>query len=464
MRDMSIRLRRPISLVSLVLLASACGDGSSDGTADGVGISISASGIESGIDSGMMETGTADGNDSNTTTSTSNTTGGTKFDLGTADSMGNAGDCGDGMGGGGMGGGMYSYIWIANSPEGTVSKINTKTAIEEARYRVGPGLSDPSRTSVNLFGDAVVVDRNGGITKIAVLPERCVEKNGTPGIQTSSGPNDVLAWGQDECVLWRTELAALTYETGARPVAWEGGLSEGCPDPNPRVWVGWYSNGMGYFRRLDGSTGAVLDSVDNVPWSGLTFGPYGGACDKDGNFWVSGWQVGPLIKIDANTLQVSTYQIPGTITAQQWNYGMALDKNGDAWIASAYSVYHFRHANNTWNEIPIPGAFSLRGLMVDKDGIAWIATNSPAGLAAVDTATETVLAPSINIPGAVVPVGVSIDVDGYVWVVDQGANAAFKVDGDTYQLAGTTYGLNAPYTYSDMTGAGLDLVTFPPQG
>jgi hypothetical protein len=60
------------------------------------------------------------------------------------------------------------------------------------------------------------------------------------------------------------------------------------------------------------------------------------------------------------------------------------------------------------------------------------------------------------------PVGVSIDVDGYVWVVDQYANSAFKIDGDTYQLAGTTTGLNQPYTYSDMTGAGLGLVTFPP--
>jgi streptogramin lyase len=73
-----------------------------------------------------------------------------------------------------------------------------------------------------------------------------------------------------------------------------------------------------------------------------------------------------------------------------------------------------------------------------------------------------VLAPSINIPGAAVPVGVSIDVDGFVWVVDQAANAAFKVNPDTYQTVATTTGLNQPYTYSDMTGAGLDLVTFPP--
>ncbi|MFV8753020.1 hypothetical protein ACNOYE_20935 [Nannocystaceae bacterium ST9] len=445
------RLLDLFSIASIATLASACGD-DRERTSLGDELGID-EGIDEGIDSANDQTSEAEAN------SEAEGETGVKFDMSLVDSMGNTGDCG-GMGG--MEGGMYSYIWISNSPEGTVSKINTKTTIEEARYLVGGGVTDPSRTSVNLFGDAVVVDRNGGITKIAVKEDRCVETNGQPGIQTSTGPGNVLPWGQDECVLWRTELAPLNYTLGARPVAWEGGLVDGCAAPNPRVWVGWYDGANGHFRRLDGSTGAVLDMIGPVPWSGATYGPYGGASDKDGNFWVSGWQVGPLIKIDAETLAVQTFSIPGTITAQQWNYGMALDKNGDAWIASAYSVYHFHANNSTWTEIPIPGAFSLRGLMVDKDGIAWIATNDPPGLAAVDTATQTVLAPSIAIPGASMPVGVSIDVDGYVWVVDQAANSAFKIDGDTYQLAGTTSGLNQPYTYSDMTGAGLDLVTFPP--
>ncbi len=445
--------RQLLGLVSLVALGSACGD-EREGTSvgDELGIDEGVEGIDSVADQATDVDADADA-DGET---------GVKFDMGTQDSMGNTGDCGGG--GGGMEGGMYSYIWISNSPEGTVSKINTKTTIEEARYLVGGGLTDPSRTSVNLFGDAVVVDRNGGITKIAVKEDRCVESNGQPGIQTSTGPGNVLPWGQDECVLWRTELAALNYTLGARPVAWEGGTVDGCAAPNPRVWVGWYDGVNGHFRRLDGATGTVLDTVGPVPWSGLTYGPYGGATDKDGNFWVSGWQLGPLVRIDANTLAVQTFPIPGTLTAQQWNYGMALDKNGDAWIASAYSVYHFHANNSSWTEIPVGGAFSLRGLMVDKDGIAWIATNEPPGLAAIDTATETVLAPSIQIPGAIMPVGVSIDVDGYVWVVDQAANSAFKIDGDTYQLSGTTTGLNQPYTYSDMTGAGLDLVTFPPTG
>ena len=69
---------------------------------------------------------------------------------------------------------------------------------------------------------------------------------------------------------------------------------------------------------------------------------------------------------------------------------------------------------------------------------------------------------AVPLPGALTPVGVSIDSEGKVWVVDQGASMAFKVDPDTYQTLLTVTGLTSPYTYSDMTGAGLGLVTFPP--
>ncbi len=65
----------------------------------------------------------------------------------------------------------------------------------------------------------------------------------------------------------------------------------------------------------------------------------------------------------------------------------------------------------------------------------------------------------VPLPGCQTPVGVSIDAEGFVWVVDQGG-WAYKVDPDTYaaQMVG---GLNGPYTYSDMTGAGLKQQILP---
>ncbi len=111
----------------------------------------------------------------------------------------------------------YSFIWISNSDEGTVSKVDTSTGTELGRYWACPDESacDPSRTSVNLAGDvAVSIREPGGITKVAAIDDNCVDANGDGLIQTSSGPGDVLPWGTDECVLWHTEIPSSDQYSG----------------------------------------------------------------------------------------------------------------------------------------------------------------------------------------------------------------------------------------------------------
>ena len=86
----------------------------------------------------------------------------------------------------------FDFIWIANSSQGTVSKIDTKTGVEQARYYTGPGASNPSRTSVNQYGDVAVSNRDpGSIIKIMALKAKCIDKNNNGMIATSAGPNDI---------------------------------------------------------------------------------------------------------------------------------------------------------------------------------------------------------------------------------------------------------------------------------
>ncbi len=235
------------------------------------------------------------------------------------------------------------------------------------------------------------------------------------------------------------------------------------------MWVGYYDGAAntGVFRRLDGATGQQLDEVTVPNGSGLSYGPYGGAVTKEGDFVVVGWQLGPLIRIDADTLQVDRWPFPQPPqVAQAWSYGMALDPDGNPWIAGAGSAVGFDFASQQWTVIPTTNQ-SMRGVMVDREWRAWYAVDASAGfgcgLAVVDTKNKTLLQDLVPLPGCSTPVGASIDVDGYVWVVDQGANVAFKVDPDTYQVDLTVTGLVAPYTYSDMTGGGLGLVVDPPR-
>ncbi len=370
--------------------------------------------------------------------------------------------------GGGVGSFDFSYIWIANSTAGTVSKIDTVTAVEVARYYTSPyeGDGDPSRTAVNRVGDAAVTSRAGGTAKIAAASDRCDDLNHNGVIDTSSGPDDVLPWGSDECVRWYAELAGgggdpLNHQ-GPRPTAWDAGTGA---DPCSRLWVGWWHRGQnrGYFRRLDGEDGSTLDEVEVPDWdmssTAKVWGPYGGAVDASGDFWVLG-RAGPLVRIDGESLAVDRWELPeGTD-----GYGIALDGFGRPWIAgNKGDVSRFDPADETFTTLVVPGKVGgriLRGLAIDRNGHAFIAANYPCALVEIDTNAMAVLDDAIALPGCDTPVGVAVDVDGRVWLPDQVAGLALRYD----PASGTTVateGLDHPYTYSDMTGVGFDLVINP---
>ena len=104
-----------------------------------------------------------------------------------------------------------NYLSIANDPEGTVSKIDTTTGCEVARYAsvshevlinstggaagTVPAWNTsygnrPSRTAIDFHKDVWVANRapsaQASITKIMNVIEDCVERNATAGTQTSS--------------------------------------------------------------------------------------------------------------------------------------------------------------------------------------------------------------------------------------------------------------------------------------
>ncbi len=441
-----------LGVAVLGLLAGCAGD------RGGANMSGSASGLTT------VTAGATDGSGTAGTAGTGGGTDGPRFDV--ADGKDGGGGPGDCMGGGGMGGDIeFSYIWIANSTQGTVSKINTMTGVEEGRYWTDPsqGGGDPSRTSVNLLGDVAVSNRfPASVTKVAARPENCVDVNNNGMIDTSTGPGDIRPWGQDECVLWNVPFPGVPAQnSGARPTQWEAGEADpnGCANPNPRLWVGFRDGAnVGKFVRIDGATGALLDTVDVPGTFTANWGPYGGVVNAEGDLWVDGWNSSPLIHIDAQTLQVTNYGNPG-----MFFYGIGIDQDGNPWVAGADGrVGVFDTVVNQFVMIPTDNSV-LRGIALDREGRAWAAANGPCGLVEFDVATRTQTGTTINLPQCSTPVGVSIDAEGYVWVVDQGG-FAHKVDPDTKAVVLTAMGLNGPYTYSDMTGAGLGLVSNPPAG
>ncbi len=475
--------------VSAVLLLAACGGGGAGGAEPGretgpcveglcfgdlecrsdVCVDLDGTGSDDDGPKSGPDTNTSTSNSASTTASTSGSS--TSSDSDETSATTEPGECADlGITGDDV---EIAYLWVANSAEGTVSKIDTRSGLELARYLAGPpDQAEPSRTGVNLYGDVAISNRgsmsggHGGITKIAARMEDCEDRNGNGSIQTSSRANDVLPWGQDECVLWNLAIPSERYSQGPRPTAWEGTLENGCPSPTPRLWVGWHSvaTGQATFHRLDGATGEIEDTVE-IAGSGLEYGPYGGAVDGNGDFWAIFWQLGPLVRIDGMSLEVDRIEIPSPGGDLLWAYGMALEQYGNPWIASAGSAAVYDVARQQWRFVST-GHQSMRGVAVDARNRAFFAVDVSAtagcGLAVVDVVGLTLVEMLVPVPGCVTPVGVSIDVDGHIWVVDQGANAAFQLHRDTFAAEPAVADLVAPYTYSDMTGVGLDLVVDPP--
>ena len=180
-----------------------------------------------------------------------------------------------------------------------------------------------------------------------------------------------------------------------------------------------------------------------------------------------GWQLGPLVRIHEDGATVDVYDIPDHPSGEVWTYGLALDPTGRPWVSSAGAVLYFDPETEEFGWIDTGNAM-MRGMGADDAGNLWIAVEEDAfedcALAVIDYENDQLLAANIALPGCGEPVGVSADADGVVWVVDHGVDLAYRVDPDTYEATPAVGGLILPYTYSDMTGAGLNLVVHPPEG
>src|SRR5690606_20926617 len=164
-------------------------------------------------------------------------------------------NCGLGNGGDDF---EFSFLWAANSTQGTISKIDTKTVTEVGRYIVRPDSNgSPSRTSVSLSGHVAVANRYGGVTKIYADASFCEESNGMAGIQTSNSAA-YLPWGQEECIAW---YKPMNYAS-QRPVAWGiGEYNQGsCQYENEELWTaGTNNNGFIDIYLIDGEDGETKE-------------------------------------------------------------------------------------------------------------------------------------------------------------------------------------------------------------
>jgi hypothetical protein len=407
----------------------------------------------------------------------------------------------------------FGFLWIANTGENTVSKVDVETGQEVARYAsvtnstglgvpavpLGgyPGDEDncgncPSRTAIDFNGDAFVANRAFGlqasVTKYANAVEDCLDANGNGVIDTSvdvngdavidkTNPGEFLG-ESDECILWT--VAVGNNGGAARALA----IDAGGPDAeNGNVWVGLY-----YEERavaLSGETGApLLDSTGNpvsIPLSvGGTVHPYGAAADGGGNVWFTGREdtLTFLAKVNAYSYTLEAiYPIPDDNEACSDSYGISIDTSGRIWLGGwrCRDIKVFVPTTMQWYRTDIDPKTNTRGIAVDLEGHVWVAHSAgevsrylqedviTLGDAAVPMVYTVPPLPAPYMPAINNTIGVGIDRNGACWVVSRNdgspTGAASRILPDD-SIESFPVG-KSPYTYSDFTGFGLFEVVRP---
>jgi sugar lactone lactonase YvrE len=355
-------------------------------------------------------------------------------------------------------------IWIASSAGGFVSKVDTTTMTELARYRTG---DDPSRTSVDARGDVYVGDRGGeAVFKVAAAGEACPDTNGDGVVKTSTGPDDLRAAGQDDCVLWKRPLGHAIRGVAAQERAVGAG-----EEPRSDVWVGTLD---GIVWKLDGRTGEVLLTTPSpCPVYGL-------AIDGAGQLWMPYSDC--LGRVDTNActdssscdaLPVCTTSCPTwtgcddstkcdiagkqQIYLPDMSYGITVDFKGRVWLGGGEGVKRYDPAGPKGKRWAFEAVGFSHGIAADAVGFVWAAADP----AVVRVDAETLEHVFVDTKSSK---GMAVDRAGKIWAISNVQTFASVIVpgptlGDHEVIDHAVTGLDGPYTYSDMTGVQAALAT-----
>ncbi len=409
----------------------------------------------------------------------------------------------------------FGFLWVANTGENTVSKIDIETGREVARYasvrnsnalgvptvpiggvngdqNQGNCANCPSRTAIDFNGDAFVANRAFGdqatVTKFGNESAACVDHDGNGVIDTSvdvdadgiidvNDPGEFLAEA-DECIIWTVPVG--NNNGVARALAIDAGGPDG---ENGNVWVGLFNE-----RRLiqiSGETGAPIIGAGGQPVSvALSDGaesmqPYGAIADGGGNIWATGLfgdnDTVYIAKVNGvGATLTALYAVPDDADGCSEGYGITMDIDQNLWIGgyTCKDAKRFDPQTLEWVRVDRNAESETRGIATDIDGNVWVAyTDGRVGrykiadVVAMGSAAPGTMFDLPALPGGDVnsTIGVGIDRNGACWAVSRndgdavGTATRIKPDGTMQSFPVG----KSPYTYSDFTGFGLLTVVRP---
>lgn len=370
----------------------------------------------------------------------------------------------------------FPVLWIANAAEDTVSKIDTTTGTEIARYRTWFGPSGqtgfishpnnflagpaPSRTAVDLSGNAYVLNRHfdgrrAMVTKI--LNAGGVDRNGNGTIDTSTGSADIKILADTAPSNGQIDVAELRDER----IAWvsyvgsNGGLGRAlCIAPDGNLWVGLFNTAQYY--KISSVDGSVLAGPVSVTWS-----PYGCLVDANGTLWSAslGSTLGRITNAHLNSGHVATGFNHGGSCSQ--NYGIALGNNR-VYLAciSGGGYISCDPVTGACFRPPSAPTSAATGISVDGGGNIWVSQYQGGGVFKHRGADNAMLCSNASGAGSEHR-GVIIDASNDAWQIGVTSDSIKRFRGSDCAAMNTITVGDGPYVYSDASGFAAINVTSP---
>ena len=360
----------------------------------------------------------------------------------------------------------YPVMWIANAGEDSLSKWDTDSNTEVARYHTwfgdlgthgaweGPA---PSRTCVDIDGNCYVANRHfdGKSTDvIKILADDWIDRNGNGVMDTSydvnndgtitpgemlpmadTNANDVIDDNEirDERIAWAVSVGPVN------------GLGRSLAiDMNGNVWLGLYTTNDYY--KLSSVDGSILSGpIDVSPNT-----PYGALVDKHGILW--GASLGAtLLELDTNIGALVTVHSHG----HGGDYGIALGydagDNTQVYQASnsGYTYIEYDSGAGTFST-PAASQYTCLGITTDSSGNILAANYNSGGVTKFAPDGSVIWSAPAQVSSEAR--GTVVDSNDHVWVIHRAASKLSKFNGiDGSPLGVFDTGLY-PYTYSDATG------------
>jgi YVTN family beta-propeller protein len=364
------------------------------------------------------------------------------------------------------------FLWVTNATSGTVTKVDTRTGKQVARYdsvltRNWDGSMPPVRTprdacnnpvlaAVDVKGDVFVLNRancNGtyaAVSKYAGSLAACVDRNGNGVINTStdangdgiintSDPAEFLNQ-TDECILW-TKTFAVAEDQGRALVV----------DAGQNVWV---STASAKLFRLSGQSGQVVKTIDVAAETGVTTSSLQALAVGPGGFLYASDSSSQrrVRKIDPNA-SPGGHVVDSLVTPVP-TFGITVARNGVVWLGaesdSANGVIRVDFTARTAQMVGGGGGCvgRIRGVTVDTTGDIWAACVNVNRLLRVS--------PSGGFLGSWVvgsrPEGVAVAADKKIWVVNSDSDTLSVINPAATSTIQTFPAGGLPLTHSDMTG------------